>query len=205
MNIVQPGLLLVLCAPFVLAVRIAFTHRRRATASESTVPYQIPESVDPDPINARFEAKTVSLEAAVREAAVAMASLARVHYVRIDHAVSAAMTVHVAPSALGMALRETLLTAIRGAPGGQVLVTAVTLGTQLHIRVTDDGPGADQQGRELLARRAAALIALQGGSIMVETSPGRGTTVSIRLPLPGKAGGEITSFKRLPVLADQAA
>jgi signal transduction histidine kinase len=100
----------------------------------------------------------------------------------------------VAPGTLGIALRQTMLTAIHAAAGGQVLVTAMALGSQLHIRVTDDGPGADQLNREALTREAQTLIALQGGSVVVEARPGKGTTVSIRLPLPSTAGQEIRAL-----------
>jgi signal transduction histidine kinase len=115
------------------------------------------------------------------------------------------MPVHVDPGALRKALRETMLIAIRAAPGGQVLVTALTLGSQLHIRITDDGLGADQRDREMLTRSAEASIALQGGSIAVEVRPGHGTMVTVRLPLPGKAGEDVYVLKQLPVLAAQAA
>jgi signal transduction histidine kinase len=202
MSTVQSGLLMALTAPFCLAIWIAFTHRRRVSVGERTATYEVAEAIG---LNTRFEAETVDLEAAVRKVAAALDSLARANWVRIDLALSAAMTVRVDPGALGMALQETMLTAIHAAAGGQVLVTTVTLGSQLHIRVTDDGLGADQQDREMLTRRAESLIALQGGSIVVEARPGRGTTVTVRLPMPGKAGGEVSSFTQVPVLANQAA
>lgn len=205
MSIVLPGLLLTLGAPFGLAVWIAFTHRRRTTASERAVADQTARAVRPA-AGSRFAAEAVDLEPAIREVAAALASVARAHLVRIDLAVSDAMTVHMDPTVLGMALRETMLTAIQAAAGGQVLVTTLTLGSQLHIRVTDDGLGADQQDREVSTRGAEALIALQGGSLAVEARPGRGTTVTVRLPLPGKAGGEeMSSLTQFPVLANQAA
>jgi signal transduction histidine kinase len=188
-------------APFLLAILIAFTHRQRTLARENTAPYVAAEAARLDPINARFEAETVDLELAVGEAAAAVSAQARTHSVRIDKAVSAAIEVHVDPNALGAALRETMQAAIRATPGGQVLVTAVTLGSQLQIRVTDDGPGADQVDREIAVRGAQAMIALQGGSIVVEACPGRGTTVTVRLPVPGKTAGHVCPAMQLHVLA----
>ena len=205
MSIVQPVLLLALCAPFVLAIWIALTHRRRAVPRTDTAPHRIAETKALDPTRARFEAETVDVEAAVREAAATMEAEAGVDWVRIDLAVRPAPKVHVDPGTLRMALRETMLSAIRASPGGQVLVTTVTLGSQLHIRITDDVPGNDQRGREVSTREAGALIGLQGGSIAVEARPGQGTTVTMRLPLPGNLGGEVNSSQQLPVLANQAA
>ncbi len=188
MSNLQSGLLFLLCGPFVLALWVAFIHARRNTPGASLAPHP---SAGLDPAVPRFSAEVIDVEAALREAATAVISPARVHRVRIDLAVTAAMTLHVDPGSLGIALQQTLLTAIHAAPGGQVLVTAVTLGSQLHIRVTDDGSGADQLNRETLTRGAEALIALQGGSIAVEARPGKGTTVSIRLPLPSTVGQEV--------------
>ena len=205
MSIVQPGLIFALSAPFLLAIWIAFTRRPRAMTSESAAPGWAAEATSFEPINARFESEIVGLEAMVREAAAAVSDLARTHWVRIEQAVSAAITVHVDPNALGPALRETMLTAIRAAPGGQVLVTAATLGSQLHIRITDDGPGADQFDREISVRGAGGMIALQGGSIAVEARPGQGTTVIVRLPLPGEATDEACPTAQRQILAGQTA
>lgn len=201
MGIVQPGQWSALCAPFALAVWIAFTHQRRAMASKA--PYAHTESAALDPTRIRFEAETVDLESALWETATALGSVARAHWVKIDVAVHAGMTVCVDPSALRIALREAMLSAIRRAAGGQVLVTAANLGSQLHIRVIDDGLGADQQGREMLMRGAEASIALQGGSIAVEARPGRGTTVVVRLPLPGDVRYKVSGLDHFPVPASR--
>ncbi len=98
-----------------------------------------------------------------------------------------------------------MLSAINAAPGGEVLVTAATLGSQLHIRITDDSPETDQPGREIALRQTGALIALQGGSIVVEVRTGRGTTVTIRLPVPAMIEHAASDATQRPVLADQAA
>jgi signal transduction histidine kinase len=122
--------------------------------------------------------------------------------VRMQLAVGAAMIVPLHPSVLRMALRDTMLAAIDAAPGGHVLITAATLGRQLHIGIIDDGPGIDQQAREISMRQTETLIALQGGSIAIEARPGRGTAVTIRLPMPVSAESEASGSMPLPVLAD---
>ena len=195
MSIVQSGLPLALAMPFILAAWIALVHRQRVSMSQ-TGPYATAETGGADPVD---------LEAALREAVIAVDSVARSRWVRIEVAAGAPMAVPVNPSALRTALRDTMLTAINAAPGGQVLVTAATLGRQLHIRITDDGPGTDQGVRETSMRQTEALIALQGGSIAVEARPGRGTTVTMRLPMPATAEREASGSAQLPVLADQAA
>jgi two-component system, cell cycle sensor histidine kinase PleC len=205
MSIVQSGLPVALSVPFILATWIAFMHRRRVAARPGTGQYAAVGAGGLNPGDACFAAATVDLEAALRKAAEAANSSARLGWVRIDLALGAAMMVPVDPTAFGMVLCETMLTAIRAAPGGQVLVTTATLGSQLHIRVTDDGAGADQWLRETAMRQTEALIALQGGSIAVDARPGRGTTVTIRLPMPAPAEGEPNALAQLPVLADHDA
>jgi len=144
----------------------------------------------------RFESDTIELETAVRAAAEALSRAARPDWVRIDFAVNKGMMVYVNPSALRTALRETMLTAIRATPGGHVLVTAQVLGSQLHMRVTDDGPNTDLRCRKALARGAEALIALQGGSVAVDTRTGQRSTVTLRLPLPPKHAAKTIGWPR---------
>ena len=197
MSIVQAGLLLAFCTPFAAAPWIAFTHRARTTARDHAAPIA-------EPVAIGFAATMVDLESAIRQAAL-IDTPAGSRRARIELAVSAAAAVHVDPNALETALRDTLRSAIDAAAGGQVLVTTATPGRQLHIRVTDDGPGVDQQRREMSLRAAQTLIALQGGSMTVEARTGRGTTVTIRLPLPAGAEAETIEAARPPVLVDQAA
>ena len=189
MNIVQSGLLLTFCTPFVTASWIALKHRRRGAPSATRV--------EADGGNGGYASTIVDLEAAVAEAAEDLGGLAQEQWVRIDLAVSPAMTVHADPNVLATALRETMTTAIRATPGGQVLVTAETLGNQLHIRISDDGWGEDQRLRESLVRDAGALIALQGGSVAVHATPGRGTTVTVRIPMPINEREEIDRLREL--------
>jgi hypothetical protein len=206
MSIVQSGLPLALAMPFILAawIWIVFLHRQRATACQAG-PYAPVEAGGVDPVDDGLVAASVDLEAALRDAVLVVEAVARSRWVRMELAVGPAIPVPMDPSTLRMALRDIMLTAINAAPGGQVLVAAATLGRELHIRITDDGSGADQQVRETSMRQTEALVALQGGSLAIEAQPSRGTTVTIRLPMPAAAQREASGSMQLPVLADQAA
>jgi signal transduction histidine kinase len=204
MSIVQSGLPLALSTPFILAAWIAFLRRQRATACRDT-PYPRVEANGADLLDLCLGSGAVDLDAALREVAAELDPAACLRWVRVQLAVGAAMIVPVDPSVLRMALRNIMLGAINAAPGGQVLITAAILGRQLHIGIIDDGPGIDQQAREISMRQTEALIALQGGSIAIEARPGRGTAVTIRLPMPASAEQEASDSMQLPVLADQDA
>lgn len=204
MSIVQSGLLLVLSIPFLLAARMAFLHRQRAFACEARrfAPAEVSGANAAAP---GLAAASDDLEAALRDAMVAVEAVARSHWVRMTLAAGAAMTVPVNPNALRIALRDTMLTAIHAAPGGQVLATAAMFGSQLYVRITDDGAGSDQQVREISMRPTELSIAQLGGSIEVEARPARGTSVTIRLPVPASAEQAVGDLVQRPVLADQAA
>jgi hypothetical protein len=203
MSIVQSGLALALAMPFILAVWIwiVFLHRQPATAC-ATRPYTLAEACGADP---HLVAPFVDLEAALRDVLVVVEAVARSRWVSMELAVDPAMTVSMDPSALRMALHDIMVTAINATLGGQVLVAAATFGRELHIRITYDGSGADQQCRETSMRRTEASIALQGGSIAIEARPGRGTTVTVRLPMPASAQQEACGSMQPTMLADQAA
>jgi len=207
MSIVQSGLPLALSMPFILAAWIAFVHRQRAAMGQRATPDATSERSPDDPVDTCIGGAAVDLEAALRQIIISVNSAARLRSGRIELAVGAGLplTVQINPSALWTALLATMLAGINAAPGGQVLVTAATFGSQLHIGITDDGQGTDQCLRETSMRQAEALIALQGGSIAVEARPGRGTTVTIRIPMPLSAEQEAGALAQLPVLAAQAA
>jgi hypothetical protein len=196
MTILQLTLLFVVSAPFCVALWIAFLHRSPAAPCGGT---------GLGLIDTCFTAESLDLEAEARAAADAAIGLARENFVRIRLAVKPGTNLRVEPEALRTALRTIVDTAVRATPGGQVLLTGMVVGTQVHVRVVDDGVKTDQALRESLVREAGSLIALQGGSIAVETRPGQGTTVTIRLSLPGESGAEVNDFVQEPVLAVQAA
>ena len=178
MSLIQSGLLSAAVAPFLLAIWAAFMNRQLAPAGgmASAAPYP--------PARPGFEAATVPFAPLARGVAEALEPLARTHRVRLSLAVPPDMLVRADPDALRMALRETMLTAMRATLGGKVLVSALRVGAESHVHVTDDGTDADQRAREGMARGAQELIALQGGTLVVTARRGLGTTVTLRLPMP---------------------
>ena len=82
-------------------------------------------------------------------------------------------------------MQEALTNALKHARASRVRVVTRDLGKRVEIRVEDDGEGFDvgtiSQGRGLrgLQRRAKVL----GGSLRVDSSPGHGTVVTLRLPV----------------------
>jgi signal transduction histidine kinase len=187
MSILHLILLSAAAAPFILATWAAFLHWRPPFADIDTM------GTAPRLIRTRFEAETMDLSDVLRSMADSLEPLARPRFVRILLAVGPGHMVHADRDALNTMLRETIGTAIRAAPGGQVLISVRTLGTQTHIVVTDDGANADQKLRETLGRAAGELIALQGGTLAIEARAGRGTSVTLRLPLSASQSAGLTA------------
>jgi signal transduction histidine kinase len=198
MNMVQLGLLIVICTPFALAILLA-SRRRMAN--------HVIELAQPDelmPVRFNFEAVILEVEPALRAVAEAAHPLARTLFVHVELAMRPGTRLRVDPIVFRAVLQAAIGVAIRATPGGQVLISGSTLGGQLHIRIVDDGTNTDQQYREGLIREASTLIALQGGSTIVEARSGLGTTVTLRLPLPRDVNAEPDEFDEVPDLADQA-
>jgi two-component system sensor histidine kinase BaeS len=103
------------------------------------------------------------------------------------------------PARLGSVLANLLSNAIRHTPaGGTVTVSAREAGDMVEIEVTDTGtgippdllpnvfgrfvrgPGSEGSGLGLAIARD--LVVAHGGSIIVESPPGRGTTFRFTLP-----------------------
>jgi signal transduction histidine kinase len=102
---------------------------------------------------------------------------------------------------------EAVQNAARHAPRSTVRIRLRGSAEDVSFEVADDGPGFDRSrvppgagGLQHMADRLAAL----GGSLQVDAGPGRGTTVTGRIPVtaapgpaaPGPAGGAATSSPR---------
>lgn len=89
-------------------------------------------------------------------------------------------------------LQEALTNALKHARATRVRMVTRNQGSHVEIRVEDDGDGFDlataQRGRGLKSqqRRAQRL----GGSLKIESSPGQGTRLSLRLPVQRTATAE---------------
>ncbi len=110
------------------------------------------------------------------------------------------------PVRLGRAVRHLLDNAIKfSEPGGQVTVRAARMGREIQVSVSDQGPGIPREEQQhifepfvqvdsSITRRhegtglglamVSRIVELHGGSVDVDSAPGRGSTFSIRLPLP---------------------
>jgi ligand-binding sensor domain-containing protein/signal transduction histidine kinase len=91
---------------------------------------------------------------------------------------------------LFLAAKEVLTNAARHAHASSVSVELTLTRSRLALTVADDGRGFDRNaardghGLANLERRAAALR----GSLVVDSGPGRGTTVRLDVPLRGEVG-----------------
>jgi hypothetical protein len=187
MTTLQLGFLFAVATPFILAVWVARNHRRQAPMRGGSIPREAAGDVVIGLTRAVSAAETLDLEVELGAGMAELEGLAQARFVRLELAVGQGLTVRIDAGVLRTVLRSILGEAIRSTADGQVLVTALALGSQMHIRTIDDGADADQTSREIMLREAGELLALQGGSLAVEARPGQ-TTVTIRLPLPGGAG-----------------
>jgi signal transduction histidine kinase len=91
-----------------------------------------------------------------------------------------------------MAVKESLNNIVRHANATEVEVHITVVDDTLEIVLADDGVGfentAGRDGHGL--KNLAARLQKLGGSCLVESRPGAGTTVSIRLPLPVPSRGK---------------
>jgi signal transduction histidine kinase len=88
---------------------------------------------------------------------------------------------------------EAVQNAAKHAPGSGVVISLRDQDDELRFSVCDDGPGFDPgtasigAGLQNMKDRAASV----GGSIAIESRPGKGTTVSGEIPLRQLAGAEL--------------
>src|ERR1700733_4978157 len=152
----------------------------RAYGAESIVTARLPIGLRRAP----FVSGTLDVAAEARSVLAQMAAEAAAHLVQLEFAAQADISVHADRYAVRAVLSELVANAVRHAPGGRVLLSAIRLGGRVQIAVIDDGAGPDAAVQEAELREMAQLVALQGGTIDVEAYPGEGTTVLVRLPEP---------------------
>jgi signal transduction histidine kinase len=127
-------------------------------------------------------ANALEVAAELRDLLGRLAPLTARNLVRIELAVQPDIVVFVDPLACRQVLTQVVSTAITSAPGGKVLLSALRLGSMVHIAVSDDNPAADRTTREAALRPVIELISLRGGGLDIDARKGEGTTVVIRLP-----------------------
>src|SRR5467141_2450415 len=89
-------------------------------------------------------------------------------------------------------VQEALTNAVKHAKAGHVWIRAWRENLLLRCSIRDDGGGFDScQAQARAGRKGLGLIAMQervtsiGGTLRIESRPGQGTELSIRLPLEG--------------------
>ena len=103
--------------------------------------------------------------------------------------------------ALYRLVQECLTTILKHAQATEVSVIIEQRANAVQLIVEDDGVGFDIAAAQLRAHAARQLgligmqerVAQLGGGFSIESEPGRGTTIIVRIPLvgaePGDAGG----------------
>ncbi len=85
--------------------------------------------------------------------------------------------------------QEALTNVVRHAGARRVRIEARRLGGEVHLSVHDDGAGFDPaaatggQGAGFGLRGMRERVELLGGAFAIDSQPGQGTTVSVRVPL----------------------
>jgi two-component system sensor histidine kinase BaeS len=106
------------------------------------------------------------------------------------------------PARIGSLLRNLVANALRYTPpGGSVTVRLRQAGAHVEMQVQDTGPGidpallptvferfsrsADSAGSGLGLAIARAIVEAHGGTIAAASTPGQGTSITVRLPIDG--------------------
>jgi signal transduction histidine kinase len=114
--------------------------------------------------------------------------LGRVHGVPVEVSVAGARRLDPARElALHRVVQEALHNALQHAAASRVAVDLDLAGDPLTVTVADDGIGFDPDAPGLRSRRLGLTSMREraralGGSLVLDTAPGRGTTVRLRVP-----------------------
>ena len=90
-------------------------------------------------------------------------------------------------AALYFACSEGLANVAKHAPGAHATVTVRATGARVVAVVEDDGPGGADAARGSGLRGLADRLDALGGTLRIDSSPGRGTRVTAELPLEAAA------------------
>jgi two-component system sensor histidine kinase NreB len=184
------GLSAITCATLAVARRQQPARRCGAEPAASTPPPAFSLRRAP------FVSGVLDVAEEARDVLQQMAAEAAGHMVQLEFAVQPDLSVHADRLALRAVLSELVGNAMRHAPCGRVLLSAIRLGGRVQIAVTDDGATPDAASQQAALRDISELVALQGGTIDVEVYPGEGTTVVVRLPestVASRAPGEASA------------
>src|SRR5262249_51829791 len=118
-----------------------------------------------------------------RGLAPALASLAERAVVRIELEVTAGRLPQPVEAAGSLACSEAIANAAKHAPASTVAVSVAVVGERATIAVADDGPGGADPARGSGLRGLADRVEALGGTLRVESPPGRGTRLTVELPI----------------------
>jgi signal transduction histidine kinase len=167
---------------------------QRESARINATVQQFLEFARPRPLNRR----EVDLTALVEETAAAGRSLAAPHNISVLSRAEGNPRVVIDPDQLKPAIDNLVRNAIDASPsGGTVLLEARREGRSTTIAVSDDGPGipagvlprifdlyftTKAGGTGIGLPVAQQIVTAHGGTIEVDSEPGRGTRMIVRLP-----------------------
>src|SRR5215211_1574782 len=118
----------------------------------------------------------------------ALAALAKVFPVPVDLNVASPQLPQRVAAAAYFVCAEALANTAKHAAAARVAVTVTVAQDQVRVEVADDGVGgADLEGGSGL-RGLADRVETLGGTLRVQSTPGRGTRLAAEIPLGGQAG-----------------
>jgi len=157
--------------------------RRRLLARRQPAPELAPAPRHVDlPLSRKVGLLDVDAEA--RAALAGLVSRAARQHVQLELANEPGLLVHMSPRSLHEVLDNLLVHAIDAAPGGHVLLGGMRHGGRVQIAVIDDGAGVDAMVQRAELRQNEEIVALLGGTLEIDSRPGEGTAVLVRLPEP---------------------
>ena len=136
------------------------------------------------PYAASFGSRLLDIEREALGAIRQVDSFATRRRVRLEIAIQPGLSVQADPRGFHRALVCLLENAIGHAPGGKVLVGGMRHGGRIQIAVLDDGQGPNRLEQAADLRSVEGIVALHGGTLQIESRPGQGTLVVLRLPEP---------------------
>ena len=153
----------------------------------------------------RSEAPGADLDTAVTTILLELDQVAALHDVRVERRLQPHLRVEVPATLLQSIARNLVSNAVKysaGRPSALVAVRALAEGRSAVLEVSDNGPGMTEDVRQRLFQpffrapearglpghglglaTTQRLVEAHGGTIQVQSAPGAGTVVTVRLPL----------------------
>lgn len=135
------------------------------------------------PVQQDYE-NLLDLDSEARVALGALVKFAARRDVRLEIAVQPTLKLRMPRNSLHEALTILLVHAIEATFGGKVMLGALRQAGRIQIVVVDDGKGLSEDLQRAQLRHVEETISLVGGKLVIDSRPGQGTTISLRLPDP---------------------